>query len=103
MPLDDTGVWKKGKGKGRPTPKGRQVDAAALEDVKALLGEEPRRRDLLIEFLHKIQDKFGHLSVAHLAALADEMRMAMAEIYEGATFYAHFDGVKEGETPPPAL
>ena len=73
MPLDDTGVWKKGKGKGRPTPKGRQVDSAALADVKALLGDEPRRSDLLIEFLHKIQDKYGHLSAAHLAALADEI------------------------------
>ncbi len=103
MPLDDTGVWKKGKGKGRPTPKGRQVDAAALAEIKDLLGDQPRRRDLLIEFLHKIQDKYGHLSAAHLAALADEMRMAMAEVYEVATFYAHFDVVKEGETPPPAL
>ena len=103
MPLDDTGVWKKGKGKGRPTPKGRQVDSAALADIKALLGDAPRRRDLLIEFLHKIQDKYGHLSAAHLAALADEMRMAMAEVYEVATFYAHFDVVKEDETPPPAL
>ncbi len=103
MPLDDTGVWKKGKGKGRPTPKGRQVDSTALAEVKALLGDEPRRRDLLIEFLHKIQDKFGHLSAAHLAALADEMRLAMAEVYEVATFYAHFDVVKEDEAPPPAL
>jgi len=103
MPLDDTGVWKKGKGKGRPTPKGRQVEAAALADIRELLGDGPYRRDLLIEFLHKIQDKFGHLSAAHLAALADEMRLAMAEVYEVATFYAHFDVVKEGETPPPAL
>ncbi len=103
MPLDDTGVWKKGKGKGRPTPKGRQIVPAALDDVRALLGDRPRRSDLLIEFLHLIQDAQGHLSAAHLAALADEMGMAMAEVYEVATFYAHFDVVKEGETPPPAL
>ena len=69
----------------------------------ALLGDRPRRRDLLIEHLHLIQDKYGHLSAAHLAALAAEMKMALAEVYEVATFYAHFDVVKEGETPPPAI
>jgi len=57
----------------------------------------------LIEYLHLIQDKFGHLSAAHLRALAEEMRIAQAEVYEVATFYAHFDVIKEGETPPPAL
>ena len=100
---DKKGVWKSGPGKGRRTPKGRQFDDAALEDVRALLGDQPRRADLLIEFLHLIQDKYGHLSARHLVALAEEMRMAQAEIYEVATFYAHFDVVKEGETPPPAL
>ncbi len=97
------GVWKSGKGKGRHTPKGRQLDDTAWNEVRALLGDRPRRRDLLIEYLHLIQDRFGHLSAAHLRALAEEMRLAQAEIHEVATFYAHFDVVKEGETPPPAL
>ena len=104
-PLDDQkGVWKqKGTGKSRKTPKGRQVDDTALEEVRTLLGDRPRRRDLLIEHLHLIQDKHGHLSATHIAALADEMRLAQAEVYEVATFYAHFDVIHEGETPPPAL
>src|SRR3954469_200438 len=93
------------KGRRRPprTPKGRQVDLQALEDVRALLTDRPRRRDLLIEHLHLIQDHYGHLSAAHLTALAAEMRMALAEVYEVATFYSHFDVVKEGEMPPPAV
>jgi len=99
----DIGVWKSAPGKGRKTPKGRQVDDAALADVRALLGDRPRRRDLLIEHLHLIQDQYGHLSVQHLNALADEMRMAQTEVYEVATFYAHFDVVKDGEVPPPAF
>jgi len=85
------------------TPKGRQVDPQALEQIRALLGDRERRRDLLIEHLHLIQDRYGHLSAAHLAALAQEMRLALTEVYEVATFYAHFDVVKEGETPPPAV
>ncbi|MEZ5714312.1 MAG: NAD(P)H-dependent oxidoreductase subunit E [Paracoccaceae bacterium] len=97
------GVWKSGKGKGRRTPKGRQVDDAALAEIRALLGDRPRRRDLLIEFLHLIQDAHGHLSAAHIRALAEEMRLSQAEIYEVASFYAHFDPVREGETPPPPL
>ena len=99
----DIGVWKSAPGKGRKTPKGRQVDDAALAVVRALLGDRPRRRDLLIEHLHLIQDRYGHLSVQHLNALADEMRMAQTEVYEVATFYAHFDVVKDGDVPPPAL
>ncbi len=104
-PLDDQkGIWKKkGTGKSRHTPKGRQPDDVALEELRALLGDRPRRRDLLIEFLHLIQDAYGHLSAAHIRALGDEMGLAQAEIYEVATFYAHFDVVREGETPPPAL
>jgi NADH:ubiquinone oxidoreductase subunit F (NADH-binding)/NADH:ubiquinone oxidoreductase subunit E len=103
-PLDNSkGVWKSGKGKGRKTPKGRQVDDTALEQVQALLGGRPRNRDLLIEFLHLIQDHHGHLSAAHLRALAEEMRTGQAEIYEVASFYAHFDVVREDDTPPPAL
>ena len=93
----------KGKGKVRPQPKGRAVDAAALEAVRALLGKEPRRRDLLIEHLHRINDRHGHLSAAHLAALAQEMNLSQAEVYEVATFYHHFDVIKEGETAPPAI
>jgi formate dehydrogenase beta subunit len=87
----------------RRTPKGRQVDPQALTEVRDLLGERPRRRDLLIEHLHLIQDRYGHISAAHLAALAQEMKLALAEVYEVATFYAHFDVVKEGETPPPSI
>jgi NADH:ubiquinone oxidoreductase subunit F (NADH-binding)/NADH:ubiquinone oxidoreductase subunit E len=86
----------------RPKPKGRQIDIRALEEVRALLGARSRQRDLLIEHLHLIQDKYGHLSAGHLAALAEEMKLAQTEVYEVATFYAHFDVVKEGETPPPA-
>ena len=85
------------------TPKGRQVDPQALAEIRALLGDRERRRDLLIEHLHLIQDRYGHLSAAHLAALAAEMRLALTEVYEVATFYAHFDVVKEGETPPPPV
>ena len=99
----DIGVWKSAPGKGRKTPKGRQVDDAALADVRALLNDRPRRRDLLIEHLHLIQDHYGHLSEQHLNALAEEMRMSQTEVYEVATFYAHFDVVKDGDVPPPAL
>ena len=87
----------------RGTPKGRAVDPSAREDVRALLGDAPRRRDLLIEHLHKIQDRYGHLSAAHLVALAAEMKMAMAEVYEVATFYHHFDVIKNGDMAPPAI
>ena len=87
----------------RQAPKGRRVDAGALEDVQRLLGVESRQRDLLIEHLHKIQDCFGHLSSAHLAALAQEMRLAQTEVYEVASFYHHFDIVKEGGEAPAAL
>ena len=87
----------------RRTPKGRQVDPQALAELRALLGERPRRRDLLIEHLHLIQDRYGRISAAHLAALAQEMKLALAEVYEVATFYAHFDVVKEGEAPPPPV
>ena len=97
------GVWKQGRGKGRVRPKGRAYEDQALEEVVSLLGDRPRRRDLLIEFLHLIQDEYGHLSASHLRALAEDMRLSMAEVYEVATFYAHFDVVKENETPPPEL
>ncbi|OGA17508.1 MAG: NADH-quinone oxidoreductase subunit F [Betaproteobacteria bacterium RIFCSPLOWO2_02_FULL_66_14] len=87
----------------RSTPKGRSTDPKALEEVRALLGAEPRRRELLIEHLHRLQDRYGQLSAAHLAALAAEMRLSLAEVYEVATFYHHFDVVKEGEDAIPAL
>ena len=104
MALDDNkGVWKSGKGKGRLTSKGRQLDDEAWADVQGLLGDRLRSRDLLIEFLHLIQDKFGHLSAPHLRALAEEMRLSMAEVWEVATFYAHFDPIREDEAKPPAL
>src|SRR5579871_4243587 len=92
-----------GRRRPRRTPKGRQVEPQALEEVQALLVDRPRRRDLLIEHLHLIQDKYGYLAAAHLAALAQEMKLALTEVYEVATFYAHFDVVKEGEAPPPPV
>src|SRR3974390_552571 len=102
---EEPAVRRGGAGRRRPprTPKGRQVQPKALEEVLALLTDRPRRRDLLIEHLHLIQDHYGHLSAAHLAALAHEMKMALTEVYEVATFYAHFDVVKEGDTPPAPL
>jgi formate dehydrogenase beta subunit len=100
---DDRGPGAGRRNRPRRTPKGRQVEPQALAEVRALLGDRSRRRDLLIEHLHLIQDRYGQLSAAHLAALAQEMRLALTEVYEVATFYAHFDVVKEGEAPPPAL
>jgi len=93
----------KGKGKVRPIPKGRAVEPAARAEVGVLLGNDPRRRDLLIEYLHRIQDRYGCLPAAHLAALAEAMRLSQTEVYEVATFYHHFDVVKEGRNAPPAL
>ncbi len=84
-------------------PKGRPVDEAALAQVRKLLADAPRRRDLLIEHLHLIQDAFGHLADRHLVALAKEMALSMAEVYEVATFYHHFDIVKDGAQAPAAL
>jgi formate dehydrogenase len=91
------------RGRIRSTPKGRAVDPRARDEVRALLGDEPRRRDLLIEFLHRIQDRFGCLAAPHLVALASEMKLSMAEVYEVATFYHHFDVVKDDGLPPPAI
>jgi formate dehydrogenase len=87
----------------REAPKGRRVDPQALADVQAALGDAPRRRDLLIEHLHKIQDRYGALSAPHLAALAQELKLAQSEVYEVATFYHHFDVLRDGEAAPPAL
>src|SRR5215472_4772262 len=92
-----------GRRRGRDVPKGRQVDPAALAEVQALLGDRERRRDLLIEHLHLLQDHYGCLHARHLAALAEEMRLALVEVYEVASFYAHFDIVMDDEAPPPEL
>jgi len=97
------GIWKNGSGKGRKTPKGRQYDDNALQEVEELLSNLELRSDLLIEHLHRVQDKFGHLSMRHLRALAELLKMSMAEVYEVATFYAHFDVIREDEKEPPAL
>jgi len=99
--VDVSGIGRRWSGRGRT--KGRQVDPGALEEVRSLLGAAPRRRDLLVEFLHRIQDAHGSISAAHIVALAQEMALAMTEVFEVATFYHHFDVVKDGETPPPAL
>src|SRR6202790_2979049 len=92
-----------GRKRAKSTPKGRQVDPQAAEEMAVLLGERPRRRDLLIEHLHLIQDTYKQISAGHLAALADEMKLSFAEVFETATFYAHFDVVKEGEADIPPL
>ena len=97
------GIWKNGSGKGRKTPKGRQYDDNALKEVEELLSNLELRSDLLIEHLHRVQDAFGHLSMRHLRALAELLKMSMAEVYEVATFYAHFDAIREDEKEPPAL
>jgi formate dehydrogenase len=92
-----------GRRGGRNLPRGRQVEPQALAEVQATLGERPRQRDLLIEFLHLLQDRYGCLHARHLAALAEEMRLALVEVYEVASFYAHFDIVADGEEPPAPL
>jgi formate dehydrogenase len=92
-----------GRKRAKSTTKGRQVDPKAAEEISLLLGDRPRRRDLLIEHLHLIQDTYRQISAAHLAALADEMKLAFAEVFETVTFYAHFDVVKEGEANIPPL
>ncbi|HEY4986582.1 MAG TPA: NADH-ubiquinone oxidoreductase-F iron-sulfur binding region domain-containing protein [Bradyrhizobium sp.] len=92
-----------GRKRAKSTPKGRQIDPIAAQEIETLLGDRPRRRDLLIEHLHLIQDTYHQISAAHLAALADEMKLSFAEVFETATFYAHFDVVKEGEPNIPPL
>jgi len=92
-----------GRRRGLNHPKGRQVEPAALAEVQALLGDRERRRDLLIEHLHLLQDHYRCLHARHLAALAEEMRLSLVEVYEVASFYAHFDIVMDDEAPPPEL
>ena len=103
QPEQNTDAVDNRKQRRRGKPKGRIVDLNALLEVQNLLGDASRERDLLIEHLHKIQDKFHHLSAAHLAALAHEMRLSMTEVYEVASFYHHFDVVREGDTAPAEL
>jgi len=91
------------RNKMRGQQRGRSVDAVALQQVLDLLGDQPRRRDLLIEYLHLIQDEYGHISAEHMTALASEMKLAPTEVYEVASFYHHFDLVKEGHHAPPEL
>jgi formate dehydrogenase beta subunit len=92
-----------GRRRAKATPKGRQVDPTAAHEIELLLGDRPRQRDVLIEYLHLIQDKYHQISAAHLAALADAMKLSFAEVFETATFYAHFDVVKEGQPDIPPL
>ena len=98
----DIAVTRK-RNKMRGQQRGRSVDAVALQQVLDLLGDQPRRRDLLIEYLHLIQDEYGHISAEHMTALASEMKLAPTEVYEVASFYHHFDLVKEGHHAPPEL
>lgn len=106
---EDTGTVRRfahpgrGRNVSRAVPKGRQVDPQAKVEIEELLGDRSRQRDLLIEHLHLIQDTYGQIGADHLAALADEMGLAFAEVFETATFYAHFDVVKEGEADIPRL
>src|SRR5918912_3618053 len=102
-PAGAKGAAPRRKRRPRRTPKGRQVDPNALDEVRALLGERERRADLLIEHLHLLQDHYGCLHARHLVALANEMRLALVEVYEVASFYAHFDIVLDDEAPPPPL
>ena len=83
--------------------KGRLVDSEALMEVQKLLSDMPLRKDMLIEALHLIQDEFHYLSAKHLVALAHVMKLAHAEVFEVATFYHHFDVIKENDAPPPPL
>ena len=89
--------------KTRTQAKGRQPTEAALAELRELLGDAPREHDLLIEHLHRVNDAHGHLPDVLLVALAHEMRLSLAEVYETASFYHHFEIVKDGAVAPPAL
>ena len=99
----ESGIWKSAKGKGRAHTKGRPIDDVAWAQVRDLLKGKRLDHDMLIEHLHLIQDEFRCISAAHMRALAEEMRMSSAEVYEVASFYAHFDIVRDGQLPPPKL
>jgi formate dehydrogenase len=98
----DTSRLRGGRGV-KARPKGRHVNAEALADVQKILGDAPRERSLLIEHLHRIQDARGYLPASYLVALAQEMKLAMTEVYEVATFYHHFDVIDTDDTPPPPI
>ncbi|MEW8038093.1 MAG: NAD(P)H-dependent oxidoreductase subunit E [Candidatus Thiodiazotropha sp.] len=83
--------------------KGRRVKPAVLAEIRELLGETPRRPELLIELLHRLQDAHGYITIDQVMALAQELNISSAHVYEVASFYHHFDLVGEGETPPPPL
>jgi len=88
---------------GRSQLKGRQPDALALHEVRELIGSAPpdgHRRDLLIEHLHQLNDHYRALFERHLVALASEMRLALAEVYEVASFYHHFQILRDDQTAP---
>lgn len=89
--------------KTRSQPRGRLLDVNALETVNQLLGDASNARDMLIEHLHTLQDHIGYLSMPHLRALSERMNLPMAAVYETASFYAHFDLIDEGQTPPPDI
>ena len=94
-------IQKIGKGKRDYfTPKGRQVEEASLIRIKAILGDLEIRRDHLIEGLHKVQDHYGSISAQDLAALAEIFRLSQAEVNEVASFYHHFQIVRENEQVP---
>ncbi len=86
-----------------PYPKGRNVENEALKDIKKLISALPLRRDLLIEYLHLIQDKFRCIKKQNLAALAEIMKIPFAEAYEVASFYAHFDVIDDDDPVPPEI
>ena len=92
-----------GRRKASLFPKGRVLRSEDLDAVASLIGSGPYERPLLIEYLHKIQDAEGCLPASHLHGLAELMRIPMAEVYEVATFYAHFDVVGDGEARPAAI
>ncbi len=94
---------KRKRNKMRGEQRGRSVNPLALQQVRELLGDMPIRRDLLIEYLHLIQDQYNHISADHMTALASVMKLATTEVYEVASFYHHFDLVKEGQDTPPEL
>ncbi|MFK8027614.1 MAG: NAD(P)H-dependent oxidoreductase subunit E [Gammaproteobacteria bacterium] len=94
---------KRKRNKMRGEKRGRNVNPLALQQVRELLGDLPIRRDLLIEYLHLIQDQYNHISAEHMTALASVMKLATTEVYEVASFYHHFDLVKEGHHAPPEL
>ena len=96
----EIGIWKSGSGKGKKSLRGRQAENIHLEEISNLLGTLPRKKDLLIEYLHLVQDKYGCIGFHHISALAEELKLSQTEIYEVATFYAHFDVIREGELPP---